>query len=1387
MQKDKQNSFTKIGKLITKRKYAVLVAWLLILVLVLPFVLDLSGVVSLQMDTASDKNLESQKASDIISAQFASTVSNDTLMIVVSSKNASSMQTQDFINRVINDIKSSSGISNLENVTSIYTVLVPVLNQTNQATYTVYENANLTYNLLYGVPTAYMTVWSTAYNQTVDSLVSGLNQTNEGVFEVMDNANMTYNLLYGVPTVYMNVWSTAYNQTQTTLISGLTQTNQGVFETFDNANMTYNLLYGVPATYLNVWSQAYNQTQNIPMSNELAYNQTAAILNQADPASFAMYTSHLLDAFNASWALSFQDPATAQYTPIQRASVATDQTNQQYINSFLASNETEKAFATALTSTFSLQDFLTNTPTQNTAALQGFSVQFVAAASNSSLEFVNAAYNLGRNPSAAAIASLSEDIIWHSQSYNMGQDFLQMFNQVSYTQTADILRQADPASYDQYVSHLLDIFNSVWSQSFQNPATQQYAPLQRASFASEQTNKQYVDTFFAGNETAQEFATALTDTFSLQDFLSNTQAQNNAKLEDFSLQYIANSSDASTEFVKAAYDMGKNPAFAALSALSERIIWNPQTYNMGQDFIGTFNEVSYNQTAAILNQADPASFDQYTSHLLDLFDAAWVQSFQTQTSNCTPQQRAIVASEQANAQYVDTYLGDNKDFGNALIDTFSLQDFLTNDTAQINQKMCEFSVEYVSNSSGLSPTLINATNALGKECSADSLQMLAGNIICNPDGYDVGEQLTSGINSLVSPSKDVTLISIGLTSSNDTALTTLRDIIKTELANDAGDVTSALVTGRSALNSDFGASATQDLDFILPVTIVLLLVATGLFFKSIVTPLVTLGAIGVGLGISQIFVVIIGTYVNQVDFMIPTILLTVLLGVGTDYSIFIIARHREELVHGLPVKDAIIKSITWAGESIATSGTTVIISFLGLAATTMILLQTLGIIVGLSVIVALLVSLTLVPALAAILGGKLFWPTSGARFQRFADFSRGKSQKKDGYFARSGKFSVKHAKVLVLVAILVTIPTFYVYATTTPTYDFLGGASKNLESISASNTLSSSFGGGSLFPTYIVVTFAQPLVDANGSLNTAELSSVQAISNHLQTYDGVGEVLSPTMPYGEPISYVNLAASDSATSDYNAVLQNIGADNKTALITLKFQIDPYSNQALDEAQDMRTNLHKTYDGTDSITGIYVGGTTGSMLDVKHIFENQFNTILPIVTIGVGIVLFVVLGSLVLPVFAILSVLMSIVWTLAATMLVFQSAFNYGLLFITPMILLVLLLGIGMDYNIFILTRIREESAKGQKLNEAIVHAIEQTGGIITAAAIILAGSLGALMLSSNLLLKEMGFAFAFSILIDALVVRTYMVPAVMSALGKWNWYNPLPFFKRSKALYEKED
>jgi RND superfamily putative drug exporter len=527
----------------------------------------------------------------------------------------------------------------------------------------------------------------------------------------------------------------------------------------------------------------------------------------------------------------------------------------------------------------------------------------------------------------------------------------------------------------------------------------------------------------------------------------------------------------------------------------------------------------------------------------------------------------------------------------------------------------------------------------------------------------------------------------------------------------------------------------------------------------------------------------VGTYINQVDYTITTVLLTVLIGVGTDYSIFVIARHREERINGLPLFAAIKKSITWAGESIVTSGATVIISFLALAATSMVFLQTMGLIVGLGVIVTLLASLTFAPALTAILGDRIFWPNSGKRFERYSQSIQEKNARRGGYFARSGAFSVKHGKAIILIAVLITVPAFYVYSTTVPTYNLIGSASDSLESISASNALTGSFGGGRLMPTYVVVTFSEPIVDDKGVFNMGEMATLQSISASIDTHGGVQEVTGPTMPFGQAVEYQTIT-NDTDSIAYSTMLGTIGADNQSALITVRFHDDPYSTEAMDYANDIRTSLHADYDGTENVTGIYLGGTTGSSLDNRISFEQQFNSILPIVALGVGLVLFFVLGSLILPLFAILSVLMSIVWTLAVTVLVFQAAYGYGLLFMTPLILFVLLLGLGMDYNIFILTRIREEATKGESLKDAIVNAIQQTGGIITAAAIILAGSLGALMLSSNMMMREMGFAFAFSILIDALVVRTYLVPAVMATFGKWNWYNPIKRLRRMEDYKE---
>ena len=793
-----------------------------------------------------------------------------------------------------------------------------------------------------------------------------------------------------------------------------------------------------------------------------------------------------------------------------------------------------------------------------------------------------------------------------------------------------------------------------------------------------------------------------------------------------------------------------------------------------------------NQTAALaLSGANSTAYRLYSSHVLAPFYSCWADPSNAALDVTV---RASLCAGKADASYLQTQTGESRAFGEEVLKSITMGDFLRDTPAQAASRLDSFAIEYVANTTSFSVRFVNATFNLGEAYDDSKLYALAGGMVWNPSRFEVGPSLSTLIDSLVSPARNLTIVSLGLNQSSNQNLLAIRAIARTALssAGPASGVQSVQVTGQDAISYDFGNSIQGDITIIFIAAIILLIVATGLFFRSILTPFITLGTIGVALGISQVFIVAVSTYVAKVDFTAPAILLTILIGVGTDYSVFVIARYREERVKGYSVQEAIETSLTWAGESITTSGATVIISFLALAVTSVVLLRSMGFVVGLGVLVALAVALTLVPAIIGVVGGRAFWPTSGDRFSRYSASVLSKLKSKRGYFSRSGIFAVKRAKVLIILVLLVTVPVLYVYSTTTPTYDFLSAAPSSLQSISASNSLAAAFGGGKLYPTYVVVTFDRPLVTGD-SFNSTEMGTISNISEYIAGYPDVRNVTGPTRPFGNPVSYEGLnVSSPSGALAFSAIMQQVGHDGKTALITVDFGVNPLQTAALSDAQAMRQYLHANFGLATGVTGIYVGGASGSMLDTKNTFDSEFDSIVPFVAVGVALVLLVVLGSLFLPVFAVLSILMSVVWTLVVTKLVFQAYFNYQILFVLPFFLFVTLLGLGMDYNIFILTRIREEATKGGTLNDAIIRAIEQTGGIITAAAIILAGSLGSLMLSSDLLLKQMGFAFAFSVLIDALVVRTYLVPAVMSTVGRWNWFSPIPYLNRSHSLFKRD-
>src|SRR6266567_2447819 len=549
---------------------------------------------------------------------------------------------------------------------------------------------------------------------------------------------------------------------------------------------------------------------------------------------------------------------------------------------------------------------------------------------------------------------------------------------------------------------------------------------------------------------------------------------------------------------------------------------------------------------------------------------------------------------------------------------------------------------------------------------------------------------------------------------------TMRTIISQLKATDGGP-SQTYVTGDLATTADSSIGSAADLSRIEPVTIGAILILVGIFFFSVVTPIVPLGSIGLALLTAEGGLYLIGRYIVPIQDTATTFLFTVMLGVGTDYAIFLMARYREERVDGRDKAQAVQTSVTWSGESIATSATTVIIAFGAMTITSFTLLRSIGVGLGFGVLIALLVSLTLIPSLILVAGDRIFWPTSGKRFEAYAAKARKRRAERPGYFRRAASFSVRRPVLVIGLALIISIPAIYISLTGSTSYDFAAGLPQ-AESVKGITALEQSFGAGQIGPTQVLVQFPVS-IRVNGNLTASAQTSLEKLSQNITRLSNVKEVTGPTRPNGILVDPTNMT---SLTQEQKlAVLGGIGKDNRTVMLTVLFNEEPFTPDSLDTVGQIRS-LVKNLQSSDSALAqdtILVGGASASTLDFAAETISQFNTMRVLTVVAIFIVLLVVLGSYPLAITGILSIGLSITWAYAATLLFFNNVLQSGVLFIIPLVLFLLLYGIGMDYNIFILTRIREEAQKGKETRQAVVDAVDRTGGIITALALILAGAM----------------------------------------------------------------
>ncbi len=683
-----------------------------------------------------------------------------------------------------------------------------------------------------------------------------------------------------------------------------------------------------------------------------------------------------------------------------------------------------------------------------------------------------------------------------------------------------------------------------------------------------------------------------------------------------------------------------------------------------------------------------------------------------------------------------------------------------------------FAAETVSEASMSEVWVVMEAGELPSNASFFDFQRLAEDIVANSSIAEFPlPVLPAIVSSFVNlPTNNTMIVSLTFDGGEndylgEESVWVVRDVVSSALADTPS--IRHYVTGSDAISVDQKSSTDADMEKIDPITIVLVFILIGLFFRSFVASSIPPAVIGVALGVTFAIVYVLGTYLLSVHYSVLTLTLTSMMGAGCDYCIFILSRYREERHNGLSKEESVRTAVTWAGESIATSGATVIIGFGVLSLGRFEMLKSMGIGLATGITIALIAALTLLPAVLMLLGDRMFWPAKMKPKVR--------KEGREGYFTKSAKFAVKHAKAIVIAAVLVSVPATYTVLTLETSYDFIE-AMPETESRQGLDLMGESFGAGRMTPTLLAMEMSSPVV-VGDTWNQSQLDSIEAISHDLSQLSNVNSVVSPTRPLGEsePIDYANLSAYPAEeAAQYVALMKGMlgTEDTRVVLITVTFVADPFARESIESIQQIRTLSAAFALEDELVTAAYVGGSTASMYDISNLVWEDFEVMEVFVIIGIYIVLMVVLGSLISPLRSILTILLSISWTLAVTMALFTYLQGIQILWLMPMILMIVCLGLGMDYDIFITTRIREEAQKGKSDREAIVHAMEKTGGIITACGIIMAGAFGTMMLSEGALLREFGFALAFAILLDSIIVRIYLVPAIVSLLGKWNWYAP---------------
>jgi RND superfamily putative drug exporter len=547
-----------------------------------------------------------------------------------------------------------------------------------------------------------------------------------------------------------------------------------------------------------------------------------------------------------------------------------------------------------------------------------------------------------------------------------------------------------------------------------------------------------------------------------------------------------------------------------------------------------------------------------------------------------------------------------------------------------------------------------------------------------------------------------------------------------DITGDGGGGLEVFVTGDAGFSADFQEVFGSVDTTLLLATVLLVLVLLGAIYRSPVIAVVPLIVVFAAYAVAQGLIYLYAKSGATVSSNSTQILVVLMFGLGTDYCMLLLSRYREELRRHEDKHEAMALAVRRAGPAIFASGLTVALSMLVLLVADTRSISSLGPVAAIGVVCVLASGLTLLPALLTLGGRRAFWPRQqSVQCDPLADVHVHR-----GVWRRIGDRVMRRPGLALAVTALIFGGGALGLLAYKENYSISNAFKKKTESVEGFRALERAFPAGTSNPTTVLVE------REDGPVRP---SDVEAVTRQIRTVSQVASV-SPVVERSR--------------------------DGRIARINIVFRSDPFASKALNSIPTIRDRLDNLPPGFRAL----LGSGTATQYDYDKATTEDTRKIVPLALVVIAVILGLLLQSLVAPLVIILTVLASFFGTLGISLVFIRYVVgNPGVDSSLPVFAFIFLVALGVDYTIFLMSRVREE-ARRHGTREGTLRALAATGPVITSAGLVLAGTFSVLMTLPVTFAFNIGFMVAVGILLDTFVVRTIMLPAAVELIGDKIWW-----------------